>query len=93
MPGNELVYLTIWILFFIGLAVLLFKKVKFFKRMISVFTPLLIFLVSVILHNLVSGWIGKEETVFFIVALLSSGVGIFLFLIWLVNSIGQIFSK
>ena len=93
MPANELVYLTIWILFSVGLAVFLFKKVKFFKRIIGVFTTLLIFLVSVVLHNLVSGWLGKEEAVFFIVALLSFGVGIFLFLIWLVNSIKQIFSK
>lgn len=91
MPMNELIYFIIYIIISFGIALFLFKKFSFFKKIWGFLTALGVAVVAAILHNLVYALLydayfagtEKDEPVFFIIALLSFGIFFFLFWIWL----------
>lgn len=53
------------------------------KKPIVFITAFLVALLSIVLHNLISCLIEKEESLFFIIALLSLLIGAIFFIIWL----------
>lgn len=64
---------------------MLSRRLAFLAHPMSFIIALAIGAASVVLHNLVSGWLDTEEPVFFLLALLALGVTPVLFLLWLGN--------
>ena len=93
MTLPEIIYLLIWILTSFGLALFLQERTKFFKTIKGILVFFLIFLMGIIFHNLISGLLKIEESVFFTISLLSFGVGAFLFLVWLINFVRDLINK
>ncbi len=88
---DELIYFIIYLIVSFGIALFLYKKFSFFKKVWGFLTALAAGIIAAVLHNLIYALLynayfagtDKDEPVFFIIALLSFGIFFFLFWIWL----------
>ncbi len=84
----------IWFLASFGTAYFLFKRFKIFTRGFGVSAVFLTALIAVILHNLISAWLGIKDPIFFVIAFWAFGTGFFLLSVWLAKLLNdKIFSN
>ena len=94
----ELIIFVIWVALSVLIALSLYYKTGYFKKLSSVILLFFIFIASVILHNLISAlityfWVEVDEPVFFILALLSFGVFVILGVIQIFVGIKRLIEK
>jgi len=86
----EIIYLTVYLVAVLAISLFLFKKYSFFQKARGFLALLTAGIASAIVHNLLYGLIflgsGKDEAVFFVIALVLLGAAISLFCFWLVKT-------
>jgi len=93
MPFIDWIIIIFYILSCAGLAWHIRQKYKFFKTYKGFSVLLLITLLAVLLHNVVYSITLIEEAFFFLISLMSFGICIFSFALWLAYKIGSVFIK
>jgi len=87
MSTNELIYIALFAVSSLILAVFLVKKVGFFRSFKGFLSLAAASAVCIVLHNLVFALARIEEPVFFILVFPCAGTALFLFLFWTVQKI------